>query len=463
MEDLTQGSIARQLASLSVPICAGMVFQALYFLVDLYFVAHIGEAAIAGVSAAGTIIFVVLALTQVLGTGTVTLTSHAAGRQDRAMANLVFNQSILLATCCSMLTLIAGYLTTASYMRAVAADPAAAIAGAAYLYWYLPGLALQFALVSMGSALRATGIVRPAMTTQILTVLLNVILAPLLIAGWGTHHPLGVAGAGLATTISLAFGVVLMWIYFARLEKYVIFDPKLWRAHPEIIKRLLNVGLPAGGEFLLMFAILTVMYWAIRGFGPAAQAGFGIGARVTQALFLPPMAISFSASAIAGQNFGAGKMGRVKETFRTAAILSSIYMLGATLLCQSRPHVLAGAFTHDVSVTAICTEYLRIISWNFPAAGLIFVCSSLFQALGYTWPSLLSSGSRLITFVLPVIWLSKGRHFELRQLWILSVATIAAQAVISLVLLQGQFRRRLVAVANTHSLRAPPEAARSAD
>src|SRR5207248_11016827 len=97
MKDLTQGSITRLLVAMAVPIAIGMLFQTLYFLVDLYFVARLGEAAIAGVSTAGTISFVILALTQMLGVGTVALVSHAVGRKDQAEANLVFNQSVLLS------------------------------------------------------------------------------------------------------------------------------------------------------------------------------------------------------------------------------------------------------------------------------------------------------------------------------------------------------------------------------
>src|SRR5207302_5431623 len=211
MKDLTQGPITRLLVAMAVPIAIGMLFQTLYFLVDLYFVARLGEAAIAGVSTAGTIGFVILAATQMLGVGTVALVSHAVGRKDQAEANLVFNQSVLLSAICGVLTLAAGFLVGGPYVRSVAADPAAAAAGVAYLYWYTPGLALQFALVAMGSALRGTGIVQPTMIVQMLTVILNTVLAPVLIAGWGTHHPLGAAGAGLASSISVAFGVLFLW------------------------------------------------------------------------------------------------------------------------------------------------------------------------------------------------------------------------------------------------------------
>ena len=280
MKDLTQGPISRLLVAMAVPIAIGMVFQTLYFLVDLYFVSRLGDTAIAGVSTAGTVSFVILALTQMLGAGTVALVSHAAGRKDQAQANLVFNQSVLLSAILGTLMLLWVFLGGGAYVRWVAADAAAAAAGTAYLYWYAPGLALQFALVAMGSALRGTGIVKPPMVVQMLTVVLNTVLAPILISGWLTHHPLGTAGAGLASSIAVAFGVLCLWAYFVRLEHYVALQPREWRPHLSLIGRILNIGLPAGGEFLMIFVIIGVIYLVIRQFGPAAQAGFGIGGRV---------------------------------------------------------------------------------------------------------------------------------------------------------------------------------------
>jgi MATE family, multidrug efflux pump len=443
MKDLTQGPIGSHLVATAVPIAVGMLFQTLYLLVDLYFVSPLGDAAIAGVSTAATATFVILALTQMLGVGTVALVSHAVGRKDQAGANLIFNQSVLLSAVCGALTLAAGWLLSGPYVRSIAADPAAAAAGIAYLYWYTPGLALQFAIVAMGSALRGTGIVQPTMVVQMLTVIVNIVLAPSLISGWGTHHPLGTAGAGLASSIAIAFGVVLLWVYFARLEHYVALHPRQWRPRWSVIGRVLNVGLPAGGEFLMMFVIFAVIYWVIRSFGPAAQAGFGIGGRVMQALFLPVMAVAFAVAPVAGQNFGARQYARVRATFRSAAILSSVLMLAVTLLCQWRPAWFIDVFTRQADVVAVGAPYLRIISWNFVATGLIFTCSGMFQALGNTWPSLLSSGSRLFTFVLPAVLLSRQPHFTLTHLWYLSVATVALQALTSLTLLMREFRRRL--------------------
>jgi putative MATE family efflux protein len=443
MRDLTKGSITSHLLSMGLFIAIAMLVQTAYFLVDLYFVSRLGDAAIAGVGSAGTATFIILGLTQMLGAGTVALVAQAAGRKDQAAANLVFNQSVLLSILCGVAALLAGLLVTGPFLRAVAASPEAASAGIAYLYAYTPGLALQFAVVALGSALRGTGIVKPTMLVQMLSVLVNIVLAPILIAGWGTHHPLGTFGAGLASSIAVTLGVLLLWAYFQRLEHYVRIDARLLRPHGPSIRGILNIGLPAGGEFFMMFVILTAIYWVIRGFGPAAQAGFGIGGRVMQAMFLPVMALAFGTTPLAGQNYGAGQPGRVRAVFRHAVLLSSVLMAVLTLVCQWRPALFIQAFTTAPQAVAVGAEYLRVISWNYIATGLIFTCSGMFQALGNAWPSLLSSACRLFTFVLPAVWLSGQPGFTLTQLWRLSVATVTLQALMSTLLLLREFRRRL--------------------
>jgi len=442
MQDLTQGSVFRHLLKLAAPIAIGMLFQTLYVLVDLYFVARLGDAAIAGVSTAGNLQFIIMALTQVLGVGTMALIAQAVGRKDQGDANLVFNQSLLIAAACTLATLIVGYAVTGPYTRALGADAATSAAGTTYLYWFLPGMALQYPLVAMGSALRGTGIAKPGMIVQMLTVLLNALLAPILIAGWLTGHPLGVAGAGLASSIAIAVGMVMMALYFVHLEKYVRFDAALFRLHPATWKRILRIGLPPGGELAVLFVFLGVIYLVIRPFGAEAQAGFGVGSRVMQAVFLPAMAVAFAVAPLAGQNAGAGLLARVRTTFRHAALLGSVLMLLLTLFCQWRPELLVHFFTSDPPVIAVGADYLRIISWNFVAQGIIFSCSGMFQALGNTLPSLYSSASRLLTFALPAFWMSTRPGFDLRHVWYLSVATVTLQMCMSLWLLRREMRRR---------------------
>lgn len=244
MQDFTQGSIPRHIVRMAVPMFAAMIFQTLYYLVDLYFVARLGSDAVAGVSAAGNLQFIVLALTQVLTVGTMVLIAHASGRKDRDDASRVFHQSLLLAGVCMIITLAAGFALAGPYARTLGANAGTTEASYAYLMGFIPALALQFALVTMAAALRGTGVAKPTMIVQVLSVVINAVLAPVLIAGWGTGHPLGVFGAGLASTIACVAAIVMMLVYFLKLETFVAFDRAQLTPHFETWKRMLKVGLP---------------------------------------------------------------------------------------------------------------------------------------------------------------------------------------------------------------------------
>ena len=458
MKDLTQGSIPRTILAMAAPVAAGMIFQTLYLLVDLYFVAGLGDAAIAGVGAAGTLFFVIMALSQVLGVSSVALISQAVGRKDQDQANLVFNQAMVLAAICALITLVGGYTLADSYMGTIAAGDAQA-QGVKFLYWFLPGMALQFAIMGMGSALRATGIVKPTMMIQVITILLNTILAPVLIIGIGPAPALGVMGAGLATTISSTIGVAMLIAYFVKLEKYVSFQLPLWKPQFAIWGRMFNIGLPAGGEMLLMFGYFAVVYWLIQDFGETAQAGFSIGGRIMQSIFMPTMAIAFAVGPIAGQNFGAGHGDRVRETCYKGILLSAIVMAIVTLLIQINPALLVAFFTDEEPVIAAGGNFLRIISWNFVAQGIIFTCSGMFQGLGNTRPAMLSSASRLLIFIPMAVWASKQEGFNMNQVWYISVLSVTIQAVISFLLVRKEFSLKL---ANLQPPAKPPEPPASA-
>src|SRR5882757_155065 len=129
MKDLTDSSIVKNILQMALPIAAGMFFQTLYFLIDLYFVAGLGDAALAGVGAAGNVMFLVFAATQVLGVGTVTLISHAAGRKEQTDAQLVFNQSLALSAICAVVTILLGFLAGPYYVQTLGASAATVAAG----------------------------------------------------------------------------------------------------------------------------------------------------------------------------------------------------------------------------------------------------------------------------------------------------------------------------------------------
>lgn len=443
MKDLTTGPIEGHVFTMAVPIFTGMIIFVLYQLVDVYFVSGLGDVAMAGLSTAGNATLLITALAQVLSVGTVALVSHAAGRNDRSDANLVFNQALGLSVVCGLFTLAIGLILSHRYVRSVAADAGTVGAGTTYLLWLMPALALQFAALAMGAALRGTGTVRPTVIVQVLSLVINIILAPVLISGWGTGHPLGVAGAGLATSIAAMMGVVMLWVYFNWADRYVAVDPRKWLPQFDQWRRILKIGLPAGGELVFMFIYMTVIYYAISSFGAAAQAGFGIGSRVLGALQLPALAIASSAAPIAGQNFGIRNSERVRETFKKVVVISVALTIPIMAFAQWKPELLLFGLAKDAQTIAVGAVFLQMISLNLVAQGLIWACSSIFVGLGNTTPSLVTSGTRVITYTVPIIWLSTRRDFRIEHVWYLSIVTTTLQAVLSLWLLRMEFKKRL--------------------
>src|SRR6266704_3557901 len=239
MQDLTTGPITRHLLKTTGFMLVTMLFQTLYFLIDLYWVGRLGTAAVAAVGIAGNLTFIVLALTQMLGVGTTAVISHAVGRKDAPQAVMLFNQAQVLAMLTGVLFLVIGLATRLPYARCMAADARTAELAAQYL-------------------------------------------APFLIFGWGTGHPLGVAGAAIASLVAIVVGLVWLTAYFRKVGSFLRFDPSAWQPRPAIWKQMLGIGLPSGVEFGITTVYLALVYSITRPFGAAAQAGFGIGMRIIQ-------------------------------------------------------------------------------------------------------------------------------------------------------------------------------------
>jgi putative MATE family efflux protein len=421
----------------------GMAVQVAYFVTDLKFVTLISNDVAAGFSIAGNLWFFVLALTQILNVGTAAMVSHAVGAQQHDRANLVFNQSLVISVFMGMFVLALLYAVAHPYMHLEAADAVVAQAGIDYLMGVTPGLGIQFLMISLFATLRGTGIVKPTMIIQFITVGLNILLAAILTVGWLTGKPYGAFGAGLATTIATVVGVIISAYYFHTHEKYVRFHREQTKPVGEVWRRLFFIGLPIGLEFAFMSLVMIVMYKVIAPFGADAQAGLAEGQGALRFILLPAMSIAFAAAPIAGQNYGARKPERVRETFRWTVLISVAVMLVLTVFCQFGSHLLMHMFTHEDAVVAVGATMLMITSWNFAANGIIFSCSSMFQGLGNTWPTISSSVVRVFIFIVPVLWLAKQPGFKLEHVWYLGVASMFLQAIISLTLVRREFAKRL--------------------
>ena len=443
MQDLTTGSLINHLLKTTSFMLVSMIFQTLYVLVDLFWMGRLGTDAIAAVGLAGNLSFIVIAITQVLAVGATTLVSHASGRKEQERAIFLFNQSQVLSMVVGLIFLAVAMALRHQYAATQSSTEGMRIATEEFLLWFIPAMALQFAMVAMGAALRGTGNFKPGMYVQTGTVIVNIVLAPLLIFGWGPFPAMGVSGAALSTLLAIVVGLVWISIYFIDAKAYLRFHFGSWRPQLRVWWDMLKIGLPAGAEFALMGIYMAVVYAITKPFGAAAQGGFTIGLRIVQSVFLPVVALGFAVAPVAGQNFAARKGDRVRAAFRAAAGLAATAMLiaAATIFIFATP--LMRIFTRDPAVVEVGVEYLRIVAITFVGSGVTFVSSSMFQAMGNTIPSLATSALRLFVSIIPAILLSRVAGFHLTWIWYVGVVAVFLQMTVNLILLQREFRLKL--------------------
>ena len=444
MQDLTTGSLSGHLIKTTSFMLVSMIFQTLYVLVDLFWVGRLGTDAVAAVGISANLSFLVLAISQMLGVGTTTMVSHAAGSKQHDQAIFLFNQSQVLSMVAGVTFLVVAMFYRTAYAASLSADAAMQRQTEEYLLWFIPAMALQFAMVAMGAALRGTGNFKPGMYVQTGTVIINIILAPILIFGWGPFPAMGIGGAAVATLVAIAVGVLWLSFYFLDKNAYLRFHFVDWKPNFRVWGRMLTIGLPAGAEFALMGLYMVVVYTITKPFGAAAQAGFGIGLRIVQSAFLPVVALGFAVAPVAGQNFGARKGQRVRDAFKTAASMAAAAMLVLSAAIYLGAAPLMRLFSSDPEVIRIGVDYLHIVTLNFVPSGVTFVSASMFQAMGNTLPSLMTSFIRIAIGVVPAVILSRRPDFALTWIWWLTVLSTALQMTMNLVLLQREFRIKLV-------------------
>ncbi len=445
MIDRTTGSVVGHLVRTSGLALATLLFQALYLLIDLYWVSLLGTDAVAAVGVSANLMFLVLGATQMLGIGTTALVAQAVGRRALDEASLLLNQALGLAIVAGTVFVSLVLMLRGTYVRMLAADANISALAEAYLTWFLPAMGLQFCSVVLGSALRGSGVLRPVVIVQVASVAANVILAPIFMFGWLGAPRLGVVGAAVATLIAIATavtGLVGFLVRHGHTGHTLRLQLADWKPRLAVWRRILALGLPASIELALTPLGLMFVYAITRQFGASAQAGFGIGQRILQISGLPVLALGLAIIPIAGQNVGAGEGERVRSTVHTAVLLSTVAMTGLAVVLWLSGDLFLRFFSADADVLNAGREFVVIAAPSLVPLGYIAVSSATFQALGNTMPILVTAVLRLFLVALPALWLSMRPGFSLALLWYISVAAVLVHAGLNGWLLAAEFRKR---------------------
>ena len=359
-----------------------MIMQSVYALADLVFIGRLGETAVAGLSICLQLFFVILALSRVLGTTVLARVSQLYGADRLEQAQASMSTLLLVALGLGLLGAGGAYLSVDTYVELFSDDAAVQDQGAIYLRITSLSFFTQVVAIVFGDGFRASGDFRTPMVVLAGSILLNILLDAVLIFGLGPIPALGIAGAAWATVISQLLAASIYALAMARPR-----GPRAlrWRApvwERGLVIEVVTRGLPAGLQFLSLSILMGLVLAAMKAHGPHWTAAAGAGFRVFQQMVLPIVAVAVAASAVAGQNYGAGEHARVRRATWTATAWAAAYgaFACAFLFLAARPlgHIFAES---DAGLDA-AEAYFH---WTAPTliAAISIVPTFVLQALGH--------------------------------------------------------------------------------
>lgn len=382
--DLTKGSIYRLIRSIWIPASTGLVFNTLYNFVDTYFAGQqVGTEALAGITIAFPIYFILIAVSSGIGTGLTALAAIALGKDDSDSFHTLAKNAYLLGITASVLILAFAPLLIPLLFRLSGASGREMELGLQYIYTIFAGAVFFTMNAILNGLLTAQGDSRSYRNFLIFGFFLNLALDPLLIMGWLGLPLLGVIGVALATDLVQLAGTIYLIFRVRHSTAYSLTARKAARFQLAAVGDLLQQGIPS----VLNTATTALGVFVINAFilklapGPVTIASYGAGMRVEQLALIPTMGLNNAVIGIAGQNFGAGFFDRVMETRRKALLLGvSIITLGGIII-YPLTSLLIGIFDSSTAVVQAGTAYLHIELFALPTYVIVGICISTLQAV----------------------------------------------------------------------------------
>ena len=389
------------LAGMAVPMMISMLFQALYNVVDSVFVAMLSQDAMNAVSLAFPLQTLMIAMAGGTGVGMNALVSRSLGEKRQENADHAANVGIFLSLCSFVIGLTLGR----PFFLAQTKNPVIVDYGADYIGICLGasiGLFSQFCLERL---LQATGRTKLSMISQIVGAAINIVMDPILIFGLLGFPRLEVAGTAIATVLGQVIAAGLALYLNLRHNPELHLRWRYLRWNGPIVREIYRIGVPS----IIMQSIGSVMTFGMNkiliGFTEAATAVFGAYFKLQSFIFMPVFGLNNAMVPIVSYNYGAGRMDRVKRTFRLTVTTAIVIMSVGCLLFEVIPAPLLGFFSPSEEMLAIGPAALRIIGVTFPLAGFCIIAGSMFQAIGNPLHSLVVSVCRQLVVLLPAAYL----------------------------------------------------------
>ena len=397
--------IPKLLISMSLPMIASMLVQALYNIVDSMFVAQLNENALTAVSLAFPIQNLMIAVAAGTGVGINALLSRSLGEKQFDTANTIARNGILLGVLSSLVFAIAGIFGSRLFFEVQTKDTQIIEYGTQYMSVITIASIGIFLQITFERLMQSTGKTIFNMITQGLGAIINIILDPILIFGWFGLPAMGVTGAAVATVIGQIIAASLGIFFNRKYNKEIHVTFKGFKPCGKTIGNIYKIGVPS----IIMQSIGSLTTFGMNNillmFSSTAATVFGVYFKLQSFIFMPVFGLTNGMIPIVAYNYGARNKKRIYQTFKLSVIMSVSIMAVGVVIFQTIPATLLGLFEASDHMLAIGVPALRAISLSFVFAGFGIICSATFQALGNGVYSMLMSFARQIVVILPVAFI----------------------------------------------------------
>ena len=409
--------IGRLLFSMSLPMMISMLAQALYNVVDSMYVSRVSEEALTALSMAFPLQNLMIAVASGLGVGINAVLSRALGARDHAQVHRAATNGIFLLIVCALAFTGLGCVIVRPYFSLQTDIPAIVEGGVAYTSIVMIGCFGLFMQVLFERLLQSTGRTMFSMASQTTGAVLNIVLDPIMIFGYFGLPAMGVAGAALATIIGQWVAACLGLYMNIRHNPEVSISLSGFKPNSQTIGRISAIGVPS----VIMMSIGSVMTFLMNqiliAFSATAVAVFGVYFKLQSFIFMPIFGLNNGAVPIVAFNYGAKRADRMKQAIRLVILSEIAIMTCGTLVFHLLPRQLLGLFDASQEMLRIGVPALRIISLSFPVAGFCIGIGTVFQALGFSFYSMIISLVRQLGVLIPTAFLIGLLTKDVTAIW----------------------------------------------
>jgi putative MATE family efflux protein len=446
-QKLTEGSILSSLVRLALPIIMANVLHTTYQLIDTFWLGRLSANAVASVSISFPILFLVLSLGGGLTLGGSVIVAQYFGAENKKKVDYSSSQTVFVIFIISIFLALLAYLLAEPMMILIGAEPPILQDSVDYFQVSSFGFIFLFMFFVFQSLMRGIGDVMLPMYVVLITVLLNLILDPLFIFGYGSIPGFGVKGAAVASILTQAISAIIGLAILFRGKRGIKIHLSQMKFDWKWTKRLFRIGIPTSLDQSTRAAAMTVIIVLVTGFGSEVVAAYGIGVRILSLIVIPALGFAMATTTLVGQNIGARQIKRAEKVGDLSAKIAmyGLTSIGMLLFFFAEP-VTAFFVPNDPQVIQDGALFIKIMAPSFGILGVQQVLNGVFNGAGFTQASLLISIFNLwmIRFPLAFLLSEKTDLAEVGLWWAFPISNLLGGLVAFIYFKMGYWKVRTI-------------------